>query len=41
MLVGEEAREVFGKYLDKITNPISKRHYEILMNIAVDTGKKK
>lgn len=41
MLVGEEAREVFGKYLDKITNPISKRHYEILMNIAVNAGKKK
>ena len=38
MLVGEEAREVFGKYLDKITNPIAKKHFEILMQQAIGKG---
>ena len=36
MLVGEEAKEVFGKYLDRITNPIAKKHYEILMATAIN-----
>ena len=35
MLVGEEAREVFGRYLDAITNPIARWHYETLMKKAV------
>jgi len=36
MLTGDEAKEVFGRYLDKITNPIAKKHYEILMKKAID-----
>ena len=38
MLVGEEAREVFGRYLDKIGNPIAKKHYVLLMDQAVGKG---
>lgn len=35
MLTGAEAKEIFGRYLDKITNPIAKVHFGILMNKAV------
>ena len=35
MLTGDEAREVFGRYMDKISNPIARAHYEILMKVAV------
>ena len=38
MLTGEEAREVFGRYLDKIGNPIARKHYVLLMNQAVGKG---
>lgn len=35
MLTGDEAAEVFGKYLDKIKNPIAKVHFEQLMSQAI------
>ena len=37
----DEAKEVFGKYLGKITNPIAREHYEILMDIATGVARKK